>query len=368
MTQDQLLDREHIGLEEWSVTPNPETIMPQSARRDEISRKFLEDIEQSTRTIVLTHGDADGLTSGALIRILSGPGTEVQTISYAGAYTLEDALQDLISTDYHYKDLFILDFNPDSPEAADYLDELAEKQGFKVTWYDHHQWEEDVFNRYSSGGIDILIDEDECTASLIGKEFERTNFDISENIQDLIAVTKDRDLWIRDDPRSEDLSTFAELAETDEYIETVIEHGADLPDGVLERVYEKQQLDAKLEEMAIERTWSFTSGDLSIGMTYTSGGVSSNIGNEIVEETDADIAVVLHDSGGASIYSHSNRETFAKCHKVAERMGGGGHPTAAGFGFDFNAFRDLAMYWETAGKIKHAEILSAIGKEVDDES
>jgi oligoribonuclease NrnB/cAMP/cGMP phosphodiesterase (DHH superfamily) len=360
MVEDRLLSKEELPFEEWAVTPSPEAVTPQSVKRERMSTEFKQSVRKAN-TVILTHGDADGLTSAALIRMSLRGSAHVQEISYGGPYEFSDSLQDLIGVK-HSGPVYILDFNPDSTDQVDEVKTLIAR-GCDITWFDHHQWSEEVESAYRDAGVKIHIDEDECTASLIEQTLP---FDFSDQTKDLVEVTKDRDLWIREDERSEDLSTFAEIAETDEYIGTVTEVGANLPRSVLERVEEQQDLNRRLNEIAVEDATVHAVGGYEAAMTYISGGVNSEIGNQLVEEEGADIAVVLSPFGGASIYSHSDRETFARCHKVAEKFDGGGHPTAAGFGIPFDSFRELSEYWLHPWRVHHRIKMAIQEVEEDD--
>lgn len=366
MVEDHLLSRPELGFNEWAVTPSPDALTPQSVKRERVSKRFKSKVRDSGQ-VILTHGDADGLTSAALIEMATGPTSAIETVSYHGPYTLMDALTDLYDMRVSERDIFILDFNPDNREASDMIRQLVDLRN-NFTWFDHHQWDDDLIAAYSREGVSLNIDTDECTASLIGNMMEDS---FTETTFDLIEVTKDRDLWINEDPRSKTLSTFAEIAEIEEYVGTVIEHGATLPEPTVERVQEQIRENELLNEEAVlgadfyevggERMSRRDRGDLEVAITYISGGVNSEIGNELVEDQGADIAVVMTPYGGASIYSHSDRETFAQCHEVAGRFGGGGHPTASGFGFDFQNFRAFADYWAKLGRSgQRAKVLQTI--------
>lgn len=179
-------------------------------------------------------------------------------------------------------------------------------------------------------------------------------------------MTKDIDLWIRDDPRSERLNVFATIADHEEYISTVLKHGVDWPDDVEQRIDDRLERDRELEEAAIENRSAYNVGGYSVAVTYVRGGRSSQIGNDLVEERDHDIAVICKPHGGIGIYSHSDRETFARCHEIADQLGGGGHPTAAGCEVPIETFRELADYWKTCGASVRQDALEAIVAVVED--
>lgn len=103
---------------------------------------------------------------------------------------------------------------------------------------------------------------------------------------------------------------------------------------------------------AVDRAERYQIGDVTVAMTYVRGGRSSEIGNVLVEEHSDifDVAIVQKPHGGMGIYSHSDREGFARCHEIAGELGGSGHPTAAGCEVPIETFRELAHYWSTTGE------------------
>jgi oligoribonuclease NrnB/cAMP/cGMP phosphodiesterase (DHH superfamily) len=365
---DQLLARDELGFEEWSVTPDPEALVPDSIARERERASFRAQLGANPGTVVISHTDADGLSSAALLSATGRRDPVVQTVGYQDAYRFEHVLEDLtddtLAFDPDGAILSIADFSPDGPACADALGELV-AAGCHVEWFDHHQWDEVVRAEVIQAGVDLHVDTDECAASLIARE---TDDDWSEQTQELVAVTKDRDLWINDDPRSPKLNTFARIADPNEYVQTVLEHGVGFPDEVERRIEERTQQDERLEQAAVERAESHQVGEeFYAAVTYTAGGNTSNIGNELVEDHDPlfDIAVVCTPSS-VSFYAHSEDGTFDHCHEVAAKLGGGGHPTAAGAGVPAENFRELAQYWGYAGQDVFVEtrLLSAVAEVV----
>ena len=368
MVNDDLLTRSTLDTDEWRITPEPDTLIPDSVKRKQRSDQFRDALRPNDpnmidpSAVVITHGDADGLTSAALLTDLHGRHTAVRPVSYHGAYQFKHALADLIESNIADRPVYICDFNPPdygNSNVPDDLRQLIGQRGCSVTWYDHHQWAEDAFNAHMGAGIDVVLNEDECTASIIQSDLDH---EFADRVDELVDVTRDIDLWIRDDPRSPRLNTFAELVDTPaEYVLTVLEHGPDLPADVSDRIDDQIARDSRLEQAAVKHADVHTVAGIPIATTYTRGGRSSEIGNTLVESDpfgrDIDIAIILRAAGSVGIYSHSDGQgddpdssVFARCHEIAGRLGGGGHPTASGFSVPVETFRDLARYWATAGE------------------
>lgn len=360
MVDNELLSKESLGFEEWAVTPEPEHLVPDSVERQKTRNEFIQKLQSDPSAVVITHNDADGLGSGALVVERHGPETAVMSLSYGSPYKLHEALGDVAEQEPDCP-VYITDLGCDDRLVVDPLEKIDET----VTWYDHHQWEDDVKQDVIDAGVKLVIDEDECGTSLIEREM---SYDFPPHIQELAEVTKDIDLWIKEDPRSDRLGVMAFALEVDEYIETVIENGVNHPEWVEEKIDEQLETNEELEDFAVYNADSVMVNGYSVAFTYIKGGRSSTIGNRLVEEHEPvdDIAIVQRPKG-ISVYSHSNRETFAKCHEIAGELGGGGHPTASGFPIPVETFRELAEYWRSEGQSAREEIWDVIFEVTDDE-
>jgi oligoribonuclease NrnB/cAMP/cGMP phosphodiesterase (DHH superfamily) len=366
MISDELLSRDSLEHDEWTITPKPEHLVPDSIERERTRESFRSDLGDDPSTVVLTHIDADGYSSAALVADYRGPDTIVLPMSYHDAYGLRDALGDLAGEITADTTVYIVDLAANDRHIEAHLLPL-EQAGVDVVWYDHHQWDEDARDAVERAGVTLVVDEDECAASLLardlGQHYDSGGIpaDFDPYLEDLAECTKDIDLWIRDDPRSERLNVFASLVDDpSEYISAVLDHGADLPTSIQKRIDERLERDRDLEQAALENRTSYRVGRYDVAITYVRGGRSSQIGNDLVEEMDHDIAIIQKPHGGVGVYSHSDRETFACCHEVANQLGGGGHPTAAGCEVPAETFRDLADYWKTAGASVRDDLLEAV--------
>lgn len=364
MVDDKLFSKDEQSFKQYAMTPEPEQIQPDSLYRDQRVNEFESKLADNPGVIVLTHNDADGLTSAALVEhYYSGNPTSderevaVETVMYDGPFTLSDALEVVNGWSGHFDVLYILDFNfDDRDEAIEQIEKAGKSGKFnEIICYDHHQWQSDI-DLFPGRTFQLTVDEDECASTICAEELF-ASYPLDDHLEELAEVTKDYDLWIRDDPRSGQLEAFASIAEPEEYIDTVLEHGVDFPEDVERRIQAQEQENEMLIEVAVdEAEWMEVAG-LDVAVTYIGKGPNSEIGNELVENHKYDVAFILKPHGGVSIRSHSDEEGFTRCHEVAEELGGGGHPTAAGFGIEFESFQDLAGYW-APGKEKAAPLIS----------
>lgn len=357
VVDDARLARESLGFDEWSVTPDPDQLVPDSIAREHRSADFRSRVADGPPAIVLTRGDVDGLTTAALVVEHYGRATVVESFGQGGAYRLEHALADLDEHAVANTDVYIAGLAPTTDvEAA--LAGLTERDCV-VRWYDDRQLDADVRDDLQRAGIELRVDETACTTSLLATEF---GVERGSQRGDLVGVTEDRCLGNGEGERGDWLAAYADLAEAEEYVETVLEHGADLPADVRERVDAAMEQNVKLEAAAVGRAQYTVVGGHPIAWTYTAGGRSDEISNTLVEHPDYEfhIAVVMRSRGDIRFHSHSSGEEFVGCHEIAARLGGDGHPTAARCSAPVETFRELAGYWASAGQSVWPRVRDAI--------
>lgn len=122
MVDTSLFERDALGDEEWAVTPEPDAIVPDAIAREREREAFRAELDADPDSIVLTHIDADGLTSAALLSQLTTGKTVVQTVDYQAPYRFEHVLEDLTNDELGFDPngtrLSIADFNPDSTDGC----------------------------------------------------------------------------------------------------------------------------------------------------------------------------------------------------------------------------------------------------------
>lgn len=303
--------------------------------------------------VVVADPDADGLTATALIEVHHGEVTLVPT----EPRTLHQTIETLAAEIDEPEAVYFLDLCPDSVEEV--ADDLAHIRGQAeyVGWYDHHQWEDEVADTVRLLGIDLVVGPSDrvCTADVT---FSELNGDFDDRWEDLVDVVRDHDLWIREDPRSDDIADFSYWSEAREFIETITAHGADLPDSTMAMLQERREEKQALVEIAIERAEYRDLDGITVGITY--GRCSQNEVAEGLRQHGADAAVVIKPSGGISL---RGTETFQRCHAVARRLGGGGHPKAAGCKPDiFDDILDYAYHWTTQGAVARRVVIDAFAQ------
>ena len=355
--QDWLIDDDRLSLDRKSVLPGEGFFRPVSFEQEEAEREAKERLADSA-VVVVADPDADGLACTALIRVVHGEGTLLPT----GPHELQEALEwvgEYASTD---ATVYVCDLCPDSERDIDAVSEAVTRVD-SITWYDHHQWDDDLATAVEEAGVELTVGDSEevCTADVALDELD-TEFE--DRYRQLATVTRDHDLWIREDERSDDLADYAYWSDPEEYVETVLEHGADLPESVQEFLAEQRIEKEALIQKAVDRAELREVGPWTVGVTY--GRCSQNEVAEALRQQGADAAVVVKPAGSASI---RGTEEFERCHEVAAQVNGGGHPRAAGCKPDiYHDMLDYAHHWTTHGAVAKQAIVGAFERLTDDQS
>jgi oligoribonuclease NrnB/cAMP/cGMP phosphodiesterase (DHH superfamily) len=290
----------------------------------------------------------------------------------SGPGRIAEALARVVAFGEPGLDVYVCDLCPDDYAAIDVeLRALLEHAG-GVRWFDHHQWEPAVADAVRDLGVDLVVGEsdEECTTDVTLRSVDH---DFPDSLADLARVTRDHDLWIKTEPRSDDVADLAYWLDAETYVEVVREYGADLPPAAhayLEqrRAEKRDRIEravrrADTHEVAVhplpaderEPTTEEPSEPVTVAVTY--GRCSQNEVAEQLRQQGADAAVVVKPSGSASI---RGSESFRRAHEVARQVGGGGHPQAAGCKPDVHEdMLDYAHHWSTQGAVTKRTILSA---------
>ena len=353
---DWLIDDDTVPLARRSVLPGEGFFVPDSIDDAEAEREAREALVGADR-VVVADPDADGLACVALLRAALGEAALLP----AGPHEIADAFEYVLEFGESGPEVYVCDLCPDSEADVEPLPAVA-RRADGVRWFDHHQWDEALASTVRDHAELVVGESDEeCTADVtlrtLGHEFD-------DRYAELATVTRDHDLWLREDPRSDDLADYAHWADPEEYIETVLEHGADLPADVEAFLEERRVEKEALVEQAVDRAEYRAVGEWTVGVTY--GRCSQNEVAEAMRNEGADASVVVKPAGSASI---RGTDAFERCHEVAGRVNGGGHPKAAGCKPDiYDDMLDYAHHWTTRGAVTKQVILDAFRSLVTDDA
>ncbi|MFB6303607.1 MAG: DHH family phosphoesterase [Haloferacaceae archaeon] len=382
---DALIDDDRLPLSRKSRLPGTGFFYPDSLDDEYAERRAREAVEGS-EAVVVADTDADGLGCATLIReahdasvaaadfeasmaarltdeadARAAAESEDETreespvaVVGAGPYSLGTALERVAEYVDPGADVYVCDLCPDEyDDVAAGLPAVVERAG-SVRWFDHHQWDEAVADAVRAAGVDLVVgqSDEECSTDVALRSLD---VEFPDHIHELAAVTRDHDLWIKEDPRSDDLADYARWAADEEYVAVVAEYGPDLPPAAMEYVGERRVEKERLIERAVDRATTHEVGPWTVATTY--GRCSQNEVAETLRERGADAAVIVKPAGSASI---RGSDGFERAHEVAELVEGGGHPKAAGCKPDiYDDMLDYANHWTSEGAAARRVILAA---------
>ncbi|NGM70124.1 phosphohydrolase [Natronolimnobius sp. AArcel1] len=395
---DELIDSGDLPLARKSVLPGTGFFLPDTLEED-LEEEQTEAALEGSDVAVIADPDADGLACVALIREAYGdvqnvpdpdddeddegddddaaaglegdadapleepePTPHNVALVPASPHNVEDALARVAEYGTEGIDLYVCDLCPDRYEYVDEELEAALETASSVEWYDHHQWGDDVAESVREAGAELEVgdSEEECSADVV---YRSLDYEFSPMYEELAAVTRDHDLWLREDPRSDDLADYAYWTDPAEYVEIVREYGVDLPEWAQDFLEERRVEKEALIEQAIGRAEYREVGEYTVGVTY--GRCSQNEVAEAMREAGADASVIVKPAGSASI---RGTDAFDRCHEVAGQVNGGGHPKAAGCKPDiYDDMLDYATHWTSRGAVTKRVILEAFRDVVERE-
>ncbi|MDZ7702451.1 MAG: recombinase RecJ [Halobacteriales archaeon] len=347
-----LIDSESLSPERRSLLPGRGFFVPDTVRDEREAAEAAETLADAS-VVVLADPDADGLACAAMIREARGEAALLPT----GPHELSTGLAYVAEHGEPGLELFVCDLCPDRISWLEEPLAAALEVADAVRWHDHHQWADEVYEHVESAGVDLTVgdSEAECTADVTLRELTDAGAALDERFAELAAVTRDHDLWLKEDDRSADLADYAHWVDPETYLEAVREHGVDLPEAAHEVLEERRVEKADRIERALRRADYHEIGPYTVGVTY--GRCSQNEVAEAMRQDGADASVVVKPAASASI---RGTDAFDRCHEVAGRVDGGGHPKAAGCKPDIHHdMLDYARHWTTQGQATKQVILQA---------
>jgi oligoribonuclease NrnB/cAMP/cGMP phosphodiesterase (DHH superfamily) len=303
----------------------------------------------------------------------------------------------------------VADLCPDESEVADFATALASFDDVVVL--DHHDWSAEAISAIEGVGR-FVHDSTRCATQLVRDEFFTSP---PAHLDEFADVTADHDLWIKNDPRSDDLSDLQFWGDDDEYVAAARDFGADIAEDedvqafLKENRWEKQErirlavegadedvsheewpavqtgaewveVEFDSTEVAVDREWyedhiqmgpaeeivadggdrvmMEIDGPLSVAFLY--GEMYASGAGQAAQDAGADVAVIVPPYNKASLRTREETPIGAA---VAQELGGGGHPPAAGAKPGIvGRYNDVGFtqHWESKGRQVKAHVLDAI--------
>lgn len=277
------------------------------------------------RVVSVSHWkDLDGVASASIVYRRYGE----CLLYWSEPQNLNLTLKKLLSLDKISK-IIISDLGLNATiidEVVEVLDKLRERS--EIYWYDHHYWREEFYKRVSEIITRLVVDRSKCSASIVWAELNPKD----EVSRKLAYLACDSDFWIREDPLTVKLEKVVASNMDRSVIVKKLASG-NFWDSEFERVYLKRvKLEKRLISKALSRVKEYT-GPTGLRIAVVTGDYpSSLIGSELAKR-GYDIIAIVSPRGGVSLRRGNPKVNLLL---IAEKLGGGGHPFAAGGTLRYN--------------------------------
>ncbi len=284
---------------------------------------------------IVTHTDLDGVGSATGALLVTGRSPREATIVYAEPYNIHEKLRDIKEYISQGDLLIISDLGPNKEsfgETVKILEELNNK-GVKIEWYDHHVWPSELVEKAKATGANIIIDTSTCATGVVLRHGSKIhNMEFSKYMEELEAAICAADLWRWDHYLAPRLFRIADTryeegkeAWRNRLVEKFVS-GTLWDEELEEKLHEYVNLELENFNQTYRNTY-VTQAPCRVAATVKPQGPPSNsfIGASLLSRYQADIAVIIRDNGGISLRSKN-----VDVQQIALKLGGGGHPRAAG--------------------------------------
>jgi oligoribonuclease NrnB/cAMP/cGMP phosphodiesterase (DHH superfamily) len=299
-------------------------------------------IDNCGNRLVITHNDADGLVAGALfIDHFGEDDVDVLSIDYEN---IEHTFEYISENAEGLEELYVSDLNLD--EVYDVIGEVANMVESFV-WIDHHEWGEKE-EKVANMGVDIRINEERAATGLVHQYVINNGYESNDKVRETVKMTEDHDLWNHDMDSvtigshkvciSKVFSQMAFYSDTEKFLNEILDYGKDFIENEEELLrgdkssgfiaQMESEHNMKVEYILENETEIKEIGGYRVGFAHGRASPGALL-EELVDRED--IEILIHTKPQyppkASIRS---TDDFSGCHKIAEKLGGGGHEQAAG--------------------------------------
>lgn len=274
--------------------------------------------------LVITHTDLDGVASAAIISRRLG---KVDKYIFTQPHILHRAVSAIRCSDEC--EIYICDLSPNSsnyPEIERSLARLV-SSGVRVRWFDHHVWERKWIERLLDIGVELSIDTTTCSAGVVFK-YLGDGDPVSRRIAEAACSL---DMWVFNDWLGNFLARYVGFSRSENWRRRVVERltsGHLLDEDVLKVVEDSVDRELKILSEALRKSIVREVCGVRVAYYYKSvkDHITSYVAATLMSRYGADVAVICR-KGSVSLRSTGAVDV----REVAKKLGGGGHPNAAGF-------------------------------------
>ncbi len=287
--------------------------------------------------VIISHSaDLDGVSSAALL-IRRSMFLNIPYIVYLRDYKDNEKVYPQNITNLRETNVMIADISTNINVINDVIERIKNTDG-KVEWTDHHETKEEIVNSLKEIGVDLYLEKNAGSASVLVQKkygleddvsvliadagFQSDTLNIKDQyVMDLVDIIDYFNYLEKDPPRCRLVFLAVQLALKGPK-EVITE---DLK-NVLE--YYRKRKSEELEKTANSVKFFLING-YRFAIAYATSLISgTQAANKIIENNDADIYIVVKDEGGLSFRRKKNSNINLV--PLANIFGGGGHEYASG--------------------------------------
>lgn len=301
--------------------------------------------------VIITHGDVDGVVSAALVARALGDCSEYL---FSGPNSITRTLSKLRSEG---SELILLDIGLNKSkldEVESHLKKLS-GSGWKISWYDHHFWDDESIARIS-GVARLIIKPSSSNARLVFENLGGGDFE-----KELVEIADDADTGSYSTEVAKLYNAISMDRRMRKKLLKLLISGS-LMDEELRKFGE-----AKLKEIEAQVSKGLKRAEVRLTrngrkfcvIDLRKRGPGSLIARRATKELGVDFSLVFN-CKRFSLYAGLSRDVDLR--NVCERFGGGGHPYACGGRVKLSLLKRLAckFFWKFYTPSEVFEIIRAV--------
>lgn len=279
----------------------------------------------TSKTVIITHDDLDGVGAAALYIRARGLSIAETIIGFTKPHILVDSLRKALKE--KPSRIMIADIGL-NPGLVNEVVEVLSKSNVEVEWYDHHVWDSGWVKALTSIGVKLYIDTTTCATGVVAKYLNLDDEFSLKLVKTICAI----DLWRWDYPLAPFLYRIGMWVDEKKELLTrltVFFASGRLWDDSFNRIVEDFVNKELRNYSRVDRIVELLELDncrIVLAVKYWDGPPHrSLLAQYLLSRYEADIAVILRPWGGISL-----RSRRVDVRRIALELGGGGHPKASG--------------------------------------
>ncbi len=280
--------------------------------------------------ILVTHTDMDGVGSAAIYTYLQGK--PPAAIYFSEPYTLDRVLGRIKSKTIRGRRLAVMDLGMNPRIIDKIIEEIRRlsREAAGIEWYDHHVWDGEWVERLKGIGVRVNVDRSTCAAGVVARYAPRGRNMIDESfLEEIVRGVCAGDLWRFDHWRGPWYLRLVRRRDSVKWrlhVLKVISSGRAWSQEFTDKIVERVEVELMEYRVVDEYILSKTVDGIRIAVAPNSKLVDNSfVAAYVMGRTDADIVGIIGRGGKLSLRSRSYN-----IRDLAVKLGGGGHPRAAG--------------------------------------